>query len=227
VLVAQDGKVLVDKSYNVPDDSAGQGTNRYATYMPTTTVPQFDLGNLALPFYSVLIQNMVAEGKLRLADTIPDTRGLTLATFLSGSAGQVPAEFVGKMIAEKTGRPMANAVTTRLYGPIGMHQTAMIAGGEFRSNVDELYRFELGLEDSGMFLSDSATARGAKSIDPSLGWTSDKYRGATRIWQSRVAGGKGSVFMRLPDQKLTLIILTDDKAVDALKVAERIAERFR
>jgi cyanophycinase len=192
ILVAQNGNVLVNKSYNVPDDSAGDGASRRATYMPTTTVPQFDLGDLSGALHSVISQAVTADGRGRpyRPDSAP-----------------------------------ANVVSQRLYGPVGMHQTRLAPSGEFRSNVDELYRFELGLQDSRMFLPDSARARGA-SIDPAQGWISDSYRNTARLSQYAAAGGRRAAFMRFPDRRIAIIVLTDGSAVDAKGIAEQIADRL-
>lgn len=226
IVVAQNGRVLVNKTYNVPDDSAGTGTNRYATYMPTTTVPQFAIGNLSLPMYSVVTQNLVREGKLQYTDTVPGLRGVTVGSFLATAAQDMPLDALGGLIAARSGRTLAMTVNARLYSPIGMHQTVLTNPGEFRSDVDEMYRFELGLEDSGMFLSDSAKTRGGPpSIDPSLGWIADKYRGSTRLSQFAKPNGKGSAFMRFTDDKVTIILLTDGP-VDAKAMAEKIADRL-
>ena len=191
IVVAQDGAVLVNKSYNVPDDSAGQGANRYATYMPTTTVPQFPLGDLSKVLHAVISQNLVAEGRSYRPDSAP-----------------------------------GNVVTQRLYNPIGMHQTALDRSGEFRSNVDELYRFELGLEDSRMFLSDSARAHGLTAIDPAAGWIADRYLNTSRFSQYSEPGGRRGAFMRFPERGVTIILLTNSGSVDAKGIAEQIAERL-
>ena len=184
IVVAQGGRILVNKSYNVADDSAGQGASRYATYMPTTTVPQFDLGNLSQVLDAVLSQ---AGGPTAKADT--------------------------------------RAVTARLYTPIGMHKTSLTPAGEFRSDVDELYRFEIGLEDSGMFFADSVRARGV-TLDPATGWISDRYRNVNRFSQFAEPGGKRAAFMRFPDRGITIILLTDGSSVDAKGIAEQVVERL-
>lgn len=226
ILVAEDGNVLVNKSYNVPDDSAGEGASRYATYMPTTTLPQFALGNLSLPLYGVIVQNYVGEGKFRLSDSIPGANGLTISSFLSGATGIGAAPGIGPMIAAASGRNLTNAIMARLYSPIGAHRTRFTATGEFLSNVDELYRFELGLQDSGMFLSDSARARGTSAPDPALGWLSDSYLNTRRLSQYADAKGSRAAFMRFPDRKISIIVLTDSDAVNAKELAERIGERL-
>lgn len=224
LLVARAGHVLVNKSYNVPDDSAGQGDGRYATYMPTTTVVQFPLGNLSLPMYSVIAQNLVGEGKLLLADTIPGTNGSTIATFLSGVTPLGDAGRVAELIAVRSGRTFAQNVAARLYGPLGMHQTKLALDGQFHSNVDELYRFELGLQDSGMFLSDSAKAESPGGIDPALGWSGEGI-GAGFVQVADFEGSRNA-FLRMPHRKAVVILLTDSNDVDAVSAARAIAARL-
>lgn len=221
LLVARAGKVLVNKSYNVPDDSAGQGTNRYATYMPTTTVVQFPLGNLSLPLYSVIVQNLVREGKLRLTETIPGTNGSTVATFLMGSTSFSDAARLSELIATRSGRTFAQVLASRLYGPLGMHQTRVATDGQFHSNVDELYRFELGLHDGGMFLSDSAKANDPSGIDPNLGWGADKIQGL--LMQVADFEGSRNVFLRVPGKQAVVILLTDSESVQSYLVAQQIS----
>src|SRR5262249_44461682 len=53
VVVAQAGKVLADPSYRIPDQ---------ARYMPTTTVPQFQLGDIARVFTAICSQLRVDSG---------------------------------------------------------------------------------------------------------------------------------------------------------------------
>ncbi|HKN65127.1 MAG TPA: Type 1 glutamine amidotransferase-like domain-containing protein, partial [Gemmatimonadaceae bacterium] len=55
VLVARNGKVLVDRSYGIPPQ---------AHYMPTTTVPNFQLGGLSAGFDAMAALIAVREGKL-------------------------------------------------------------------------------------------------------------------------------------------------------------------
>ena len=187
VVVAQNGAVLVNKSYNVPDDSAGQGTNRYATYMPTTTVPQFPLGDLSKPLHAMIAQSAAAVGQRYRPDSAP-----------------------------------RELVAQRLYAPTGMHQTALDPSGEFRSNVDELYRFAVVMDEVERATPDSLRSR----VDFAAGWVSDEYRKMKRLSQYAEAGGKRNAFMRIPERGVTIILLTDAGSVNAKRVAEQIADRL-
>ena len=69
LVIAQHGKVLVAKSYNIPDDSTGQGMKRYATYLPTTTVPQFALGDISKVLHGMVRQIAQAQGGVYRPDS--------------------------------------------------------------------------------------------------------------------------------------------------------------
>ncbi len=177
VLVAQNGKVFVDKSYGIADQ---------AKYMPTTTVPQFALGDIGGVFTA-------------LCGQLPDT--------------PAPAGRGGAAAAALT--PMQSCVARRVSAPIGMHKTNATADGQVHSNVDELYRLELGLENPRTFSRDG-------TIDHTKGWQRDSYRGQTRLSAFGTAAGKRAAFVRFPDRNAVIIILTNDDAADAKGMAETI-----
>jgi CubicO group peptidase (beta-lactamase class C family) len=69
---------------------------------------------------------------------------------------------LAELIAQRTGSPYMQLVTRRIFTPIGAHKTIVDSEGRLQSNVDELYRWELGLEHNKDFAPDSeaADARG-------------------------------------------------------------------
>jgi CubicO group peptidase (beta-lactamase class C family) len=189
VLVAQDGKVLVNKSWGIPPQ---------ARYMPTTTVPQFTLGAMSGVFTTLCSQ--IPEpppGRANAAardTTQPDTTP-------NPTAGMTPFQ-----------RCVARQIST----PVGMHKTTATPDGQVQSNVDELYRLELGLENP----------RTWKDIDLTKGWEAENANGVARLGAYGAEGGKRSAFVRIPDKKAVVIILTNDDAADAKGMANRIADRL-
>jgi cyanophycinase len=181
VLVAQDGKVLVDKGYNIPP---------HPRYMPATTVPNFPLEGLAEPLNALASQ-------LRGRDTL---------SYLQ-------------------------LVTRRIYTPIGMRKTTLDTTGggrRFASNVDELYRLELGLQFDGTWVRDTlaASSAGAAAIDPALGWRTETSGGVIRLAQYATEQGRRNAFVRIPERRLAVIILSDSEELDARGIAERIVGRL-
>jgi cyanophycinase len=180
VLVARDGKVFVDKSY---------GIRPRERYMPTTTLPQFPLGEMSRVFTALCAQ----------LPGVP-ARGGGRAGQGGRSAAMTPAERCARTIAV----------------PIGLHRTIADSAGQVWSNVDELYRLELGLEDPETW----------PGVDVTRGWTGEVRNGTTWLSAYGRAGGRRSAFVRIPEKRAVIIVLTDDDAADARGIAGRIAERL-
>ena len=86
-----------------------------------------------------------------------------------------------------------------------MHKTTATADGQVQSDVDELYRLSLGLENPRTYVRDTT---GAGAIDLTKGWTADTYRGVARLSAYGAEGGKRAAFVRIPDKHATIIVLT-------------------
>ncbi len=211
VLVAQNGSVFVNKSYGIPAQ---------ARYMPTTTVPQFDVGGITAVFTALCSQlpDPPARGNGGRADSAG-----------RGGAGRAGAGAGGRGGAARggapanSGTPLQNCVQRRISTPIGMHKTTATLEGNVESSVDELYRLSLGLESPRTY---GGTGANAVSVDYSKGWQSDTYHGVARLSAFGASGGKRSAFVRLPDAHATIIILTNDDAADAKSMTDRIADRL-
>jgi cyanophycinase len=188
VLVAQDGKVLVNKSWGIPAQ---------ARYMPTTTVPQFNVGAMSGVFTSLCSQLPEPPARPNAAP-----RDSTPADTTSNPAPQLT--------------PLQRCVTRQVGMPVGMHKTNATADGQVQSNVDELYRLALGLQNPHTW----------RDIDPTKGWESTTTSGLTRLGTYAVEGGKRGAFVRVPDRKAVVIVLTNDDAADAKGMANRILDRL-
>jgi cyanophycinase len=117
VLIAQDGKVFVNKSWGVPVQPR---------YMPTTTVPQFTLGAMSQVFASLCSQ-------------LPDAP--------AGRGGRDSTQTDSASTPAAAMTPFQRCVARQVSTPIGMHKTTATADGQVQSSVDELYRLDLGLQN--------------------------------------------------------------------------------
>jgi cyanophycinase len=189
VLVAQDGNVLVNKSWGIPAQ---------ARYMPTTTVPNFPLGGIASVFTSLCSQ---------IPDPPPGRGGAARDT-------SQQADSVARATAAMT--PLERCVARQISGPIGMHKTTATSDGQVLSSVDELYRLALGLENP----------RTWRDADVAKGWESESVAGVTRLTAYGAEGGKRNAFVRVPDKKTTVIVLTNDPNADARGIANSILTRL-
>ena len=120
------------------------------------------------------------------------------------------------------GTPFQSCISRRISTPVGMHKTVATTDGQVQSNVDELYRFSLGLEGSRTFGGDSARAA---MREDRRGWTSDTWRNLTRLSVFGTDDGKRNAFVRIPERRISIIILTDSD-VDARAISTKIAERL-
>jgi cyanophycinase len=195
VLVALDGKVFVDRSYGIPDQ---------AKYMPTTTVPQFQLGEIGRVFTLLCAQLPV------------DTGGRGGRGGRGGAANQTPPT------------PLQNCFSRRFATPVGLHKTTMSREGQVQSNADELYRISLGYENPRTFVRDTTSGDGgaSRTVDLSAGWESDNRAGASRLSAFALAGGKRSAFVRLPDRRATIVVLTNDDNADVKRVVDALTDRL-
>lgn len=114
------------------------------------------------------------------------------------------------------------AVNRRVFTPIGAHWTTVDSTGAYLSNVDELYRYELVLQSPRGFVTDTMAA--LPNVE--AGWTGDSFHGARRLSAYGDASGKRNAYLRFPDQRLSVIVLSDRADFDAKAVAESIAAKF-
>jgi cyanophycinase len=205
VLVAQAGEVFIDKSYGIPEQSK---------YMPTTTVPQFQLGAMGEVFSSICSQlpELPARGNRGGDSTTGRGRG-----------------GAGRAASATPSTPFQTCVSSRVSTPVGMHKTNATADGQVLSDVDELYRLALGLENPRTFTRDttSGDSSGAgRTFDSARGWQPDNYRGVARLSVFAVTGGMRGGFVRIPEKRASIIILTGDDSAPAKEIADRITDQL-
>src|SRR5205085_12235998 len=87
--------------------------------------------------------------------------------------------------------PLQRCVARQLGAPIGMHKTNATADGQVLSDVDELYRLELGLENP----------RTWRDVDVTKGWESETSNGVVRLGAYGADGGRRHAFVRVPDRR--------------------------
>lgn len=219
VHIAQEGRVLLAKGYGIPPQER---------YMPVTAMPQFPVGGIAETFLAAAVLGLARDGKLKLDDPFG---GTTIRRYLTGGAS-VPGgtKALAELVAQRSGGSYTDMVQRRLMTMVGRQRTTATADGQIMSNVDELYRWELGLRAY-----DALTAAGTDSMfapgggagqGNGLGWALDTYRGLPRQAAYVASGGRQGAFIRIPGHQASVIILTDQPSFDAKAAAERILDRL-
>lgn len=188
VLVARGGEVFVDASYGVPAQPR---------FMPTTTLPQFPLGRMSRVFTALCAQLPT-----------PPTR------LIQGPARSAYARAAEARWSRMTA--LQRCVAREIGGPVGFHRTSTAADGAVSSDVDELYRLDLGLE----------SARTWPGVDVTRGWTAEEHHGIRWLTAYGAAGGRRDAFVRIPARHAVVIVLTNDATANARALADRLAERL-
>jgi cyanophycinase len=194
VLVAQNGEVFIDHAFGIPAQ---------ARYMPRTTLPQFDLGDISKTFTDLCAQ-------------LPTPPARAQATPDSAAPNAVPP--AGRGRGGRGGPPPSplQLCVLRVSTPIGAHQTVAADSQHIKSSVDELYRFSLGLEVPTTW----------HDADYTKGWNVDTYKGVTRLAAYATPDGKRAAFVRVPDRHATIVILTNDANADAKGMAQRMLDQI-
>jgi cyanophycinase len=210
VLVAQAGQVLVNTSYNVPPQRR---------YMPGTTIPTFDLGGISAAINGAVASNLVGQNRLTWDDKVDEAGALSVRQCLDTATSGCDRQLVATLA--KKGGAAYLALSRRVTGGAGMPKTTVDSvTGAFRSNVDELYRLELTAFGSPTsVVSDMVTVAAP-------GWQLDRRGSLTRQAAYSTRDGKRGAFVRFPDRRAAIIVLTDSDAVDARLIADRIAEKL-
>lgn len=207
VLVAQDGKVFVDAAYGIPPQPG---------FTPATSTPNFPLLGLSAGFNAAAIIGLVREGKLNYTDPFPDGSGISVREMLlQYEQSAARKRNLVRLVTRAGGAPYVAQIQERIFAPIGMRRTvADSVSGEIRSNVDELYQWELGL-----------TANPALH-ERGLGWRIDNFRALRRESEFGTSDGGRNAFVRFPTRHAAIIILTASPTTDAQAIADRIADRL-
>jgi CubicO group peptidase (beta-lactamase class C family) len=201
--------------------------------MPTTTLPNFALGGLSAGFLSAAARVAERDGRLSIDDPIASGEPMSIREYLaSAPVWSDSGARLAQVIALRTGTPFAQLVARRILTPIGAHRTVVSSDGQVQSNVDELYRFELGLETNRTFGVDSALAtdgsgdvrQQGNGLVP--GWPSSAESGILRYAEYGTPAGTRNAFVRIPEQRTTIIILSNSDSVDARLLADRLYERL-
>lgn len=168
VLVAQDGKVLINSAYGIPVQPH---------FQPETAVPNFPLGGLS----AVLNATLAPSARM-------DAAGVRRITAIGGT------------------QRLAYDTATKSW----------------RGNVDDLYRFEQGRTNLRPGLRDTSTVvPGFSSLTVSPNASTPKRQAVYGM-----ADGMQSAWVRYPERRVTILILTNDASADAKSMSDRIAQKL-
>jgi len=105
--------------------------------------------------------------------------------------------------------------------------SAVLGDGSVYSSLDDLYKWHQALYDLELISPELE----AEMLTPSLedygfGWRIDRYDGHRRYHHSGSTSGFRNFVQRFPDERLTVIVLTNRAEPDVQPLAERVADLF-
>jgi hypothetical protein len=123
------------------------------------------------------------------------------------------------VLAADTGARAAMPPLRRLLAIGGMQRVSYdSASRDWLGNVDDLYRFEQGRTALRPGVPDTAAVV--------RGFATDSTHGMRRHAVFGAPDGRRAAWLRYPDRRTTILILTADDAFDARGAGQRIADRL-
>ena len=218
----------------VPHLSAAIVESGHIVWHNDSATMQFPIASLTKTMTAVLVMQLVELGRLSL-----DRR---VRQILSHTSDGTPGEeylyngaifnSLTAVVEKAAGSPFPELLTEHIFKPLHMDHTVAgpqtrAAGGVISTTAD-LARYATALDGDRLVSAKSKAAmftptrstRG-NPLPYGLGWFSQTWLNERIIWHYGQDTGAGSLFLRIPSRKLTLIILSDSPAIsDATRLLD-------
>jgi len=190
---------------------------------------------------AALVMQMLEQGRLSLDDPIakhvPGTklaREITLRHVLSHIADGTPGEeflYNGGIynsltaVVEKVGgKPFPDLLTNAIFNPLGMNHTTSGKGVSAATGVvsttADLAKYAIALDGTTLLSANSKTAMATPAhsthgaiLPYGLGWFTQTYFNQQIVWHYGQEEAFASLFLRVPNRKLTLIVLANSNTM--------------
>ncbi len=91
----------------------------------------------------------------------------------------------------------------------------------------DLYKWDQALYDNQLLSKETWNMAWTPGLeDYGLGWRIDEYRGYKRLHHSGSTSGFRNFMQRFPDERLTIIVLTNRAEPDVQPLAEQVADLY-
>ena len=105
--------------------------------------------------------------------------------------------------------------------------SAVLGDGGIYSSLDDLFVWDRSLYRDDLISPELKTAMWTPSLENyGFGWRIDTWHGHLRHHHSGSTSGFRNVILRFPDERLTVIVLTNRAGPDVRPLAERLAEKL-
>ena len=210
----------------VPNLSAAIVESGRILWRSDSAATPFPIASITKTMTAVLIMQLVEQRRLSL-----DTP--TRQIFSHTSGGTPGEEFLYNgdifnsltAVVEKAGgRPFAEQLAHRIFQPLRMDHTVAGPGASASSGVisttADLSSYATALDGSRLVPDQSkaamftpAQSNRGKTLPYGLGWFIQTYMNERVVWHYGQDGGAGSLLLRIPSRRLTLIVLSDSPAI--------------
>jgi tetratricopeptide (TPR) repeat protein len=210
----------------VPKLSAAIVESGHIVWRNDSATTPFPIASVTKTMTAVLLMQLVEQGRLSL-----DTRTRQILSHTSDGAPGEEYLYNGAIfnsltsVVEKAGgKPFAEQLTDRIFKPLHMDETtappATRAANGVISTTADLAKYAIALDGDRLVSAKSKAAMFTPTksthgtiLPYGLGWFSQSYLNERVIWHYGQDTSAGSLFLKIPDRKLTLIILSDSNVI--------------
>ena len=189
---------------------------------------RFPIASVTKTMAAVLIMQLVEQRRFTL-----DTKTRQILSHTSdGTPGEeylyngAIFDSLTPVVEKAGGKPFAGQLTDRIFKPLQMSDTTAPpdnrAANGIISTTTDLAKYAIALDGNylvsakskaAMFTPTKSTT--GKTLPYGLGWFSQTYMHERVIWHYGQDTGAGSLFLRIPNRKLTLIALSNSSVISA------------
>jgi CubicO group peptidase (beta-lactamase class C family) len=167
-----------------------------------------------------------------LAVLVEDISGMSFPAFLEtrifGPLGMTNTVAYRKGETTVTNRALGYTVTDKVIENSDQSAwSAVLGDGGVYSSVLDLQVWDRALYDGGLLTAEMRQAAWTPGIENyGFGWRIDEYNGHKRYHHSGSSSGFRNFMQQFPDDKLTIIVLTNRAEPDVEPLAEKIADLY-
>ena len=210
----------------VPKLSAAVVESGQLVWRNDSATTQFPIASVTKTMTAVLVMQLVEQGRLSL-----DAK---MRQILSHTADGTPGEeylyngvifnSLTSIVEKAGGKPFAELLTDHIFKPLHMSQTSAppttrAANGVISTTTD-LAKYAIALDGDRLvsakgkaaLFTPTKSTRGT-ILPYGLGWFSQTYLSERVIWHFGQDAGAGSLLLRIPARKLTLVVLSDSNVI--------------
>jgi CubicO group peptidase (beta-lactamase class C family) len=178
------------------------------------------------------------SGYAFLALIVEKVSGATFTEFLRENvltpAGMMGSTFYGRDDRAAPNRAFGYTKRSDRFEPTDQSLTSSVAGdGSLYASLDDLFKWDRALNGATLVRPDTllkaftpGVGRDAKDTGYGFGWFIGRYNGKKVYWHRGGTVGFTAAISRFPNQKLTIVVLTNRSDVPLTKILDTISDMY-